>query len=156
MKPNNGTEIAIIGMSGRFPGSDNIEQFWNNLKEGVESISFFSKEELISAGEDEFNLDNPLFVRASSYLKGKEYFDSTFFSYRPDEARFLDPQTRIFLECIWHAIEDAGYGAVNHEEKIGLFAGGSSNVNWMNYVHITGLNNEVTVDPYTATILSNE
>src|SRR5882757_10014993 len=125
-----GMEIAIIGMSGRFPGAGNTRDFWDNLKEGKESIRSFTEEELIEEGEDPASLKDPSFVKASSFLEDKEYFDAAFFDYRPEEARLMDPQLRLFHESCWNVMEDAGYNIRNCQEKIGLFAGASTNVNW--------------------------
>ncbi|ELR72267.1 Long-chain-fatty-acid--CoA ligase [Fulvivirga imtechensis AK7] len=147
MKEYNGLEIAVIGMSGRFSGSNDIDVFWKNLKEGIESIEFFSDEELIANGEDKGLINHPLYVKANSYLKDKEFFDSAFFNYRPDEAKLMDPQMRIFHECVWNALEDAGCNVQEYDENIGLFAGGSSNLNWMNYVMISS--NADLVDGFT-------
>jgi amino acid adenylation domain-containing protein len=152
MNKYNGTDIAIIGMAGRFPGANNIEDFWDNLKNGVESISFFSEQELMDAGVERKIIDNPLYVRANSFLQDKEYFDSAFFERRPEEASITDPQIRIFQECVWHAMEDTGYNIYQFDGKIGLFAGARSNVNWMNYVSLI---NQGKVDDFTSGLLSN-
>lgn len=148
-----GVEIAIIGMSGRFPGADDVVAFWENLAQMKESITFFDREEALKAGEDEETLENPSYVKASAYLEGKEFFDSKFFEYRPDEARLMDPQMRIFHEQCWKAIEDAGYNVQTYDEKIGLFAGGTPNNNWENYSILSNLDNDV--EGYAAAHLRN-
>lgn len=125
-----GLEIAIIGMSGRFPGAKNIEQFWENLKNGVESISFFTDEELEEAGVDPCLLNHPNYVKAKGMLADIEYFDYRFFDYSPKEAELMDPQMRIFHECVWEALEHAGYNPDRYSGSIGLYAGASSNVYW--------------------------
>src|SRR5882757_2262041 len=104
MEKYTGLELAVIGMSGRFPGAPDITQFWNNLKNGVESIRFFTKEELLSEGQSPDELSDPSYVRANAFLEEKEYFDAAFFNYRPDEARLMDPQLRVFHECVWEAL----------------------------------------------------
>jgi acyl transferase domain-containing protein len=114
-------DIAIIGMSGRFPGAPNLEQFWRNLRDGVESISFFGKEELAEAGIDPAVLTHPRYVNAGGVLAEADMFDATFFGFNPREAEAIDPQQRVFLECAWHALEDAG--GVPGDERIGVFAG---------------------------------
>jgi acyl transferase domain-containing protein len=129
MENYNGTEIAVIGMSGRFPGAENINDFWANLRNGKEGISFFSNQELIDIGLPEDALNSPSFVRASAYIDNKEFFDSELFGYIPSEAALMDPQMRLFHECCWGALEDAGYNSRKYEEKIGLFAGGSISSN---------------------------
>jgi acyl transferase domain-containing protein/acyl carrier protein len=153
MKDYNGTEVAIIGLSCQVPGANNLDDFWDNLKNSIESISFFSDEELLEEGIDRDLLKNPLFVKANSFITNKEYFDSDFFGYRPAEVKLMDPQLRIFHEHCWKALEDAGYGNENREKKIGLFAGGEFNINWMNYAILTNLENEV--DDFTASQLRN-
>lgn len=146
-------EIAIIGMSGRFPGAGNIKSFWNNLKNGVESISFFSDEELLGEGEDVQKINDPLYVKANAFLEGKENFDSEFFNYRPDEAKLMDPQMRIFHEVVWEALEDAGCNLDDAKLKAGLFAGSSGNINWEVYARL--INRAGLVDDFSALQLSN-
>ncbi len=128
-----GLEIAVIGMAGRFPGAKDIAQFWENLKNGVESISFFSKEELALAGEDPEILENPNYIRAAGYLEDKGYFDAPFFDYTPSEAEVLDPQVRLFHECCWQALEVAGYNPAAYNRLIGLYAGASPALEWEAY-----------------------
>lgn len=117
--------IAVIGIAGRFPGSPNLEAFWHNLSHGVESISYFSDEEAIAAGTDPELLKNPKFVKAHGLLEGMELFDATFFDMSPRDARILDPQHRIFLECAWEAVENAGYNSYTYPGRIGVYAGTS-------------------------------
>jgi acyl transferase domain-containing protein/acyl carrier protein len=125
-----GLEIAVIGMSGRFPAAKDIEQFWWNLRNGVESIVFFSEEELIEGGIDHGTVKNPDYVKACGILADTEYFDSAFFEYTPNEVEIMDPQIRIFHECAWQALEDAGYCAESYDGLIGLYAGSSPNFRW--------------------------
>jgi len=153
MKQYSGLEIAVIGMSGRFPGAAGIDGFWENLKKGAESISFFTDEQLLEEGEDPEAIRHPNYVRARGVVEGKENFDSAFFNYTADEARLMDPQTRIFHECVWTALENAGCNPKNPPGKIGLFAGASTNVNWMVYSELANRNG--VVDPFTAGQLSN-
>ncbi len=115
--------IAIIGMSGRFPGAENIETFWENIRDGEESISFYSEEELREAGLSESLLRNPNFVKASATIKDAEMFDAAFFGFTPREAMLMDPQHRVFLESSWHALENAGIDTRRCEDVIGVFAG---------------------------------
>ncbi|QLE40494.1 SDR family NAD(P)-dependent oxidoreductase [Nostoc sp. C052] len=120
---NDKDEIAIIGMAGRFPGSKNVDIFWQNLRDGVESISFFTDEELISSGIDSSLLNNPNYVKASAILKDIELFDASFFGFSPREAEITDPQHRLFIECVWEALENAGYNSETYRGQIGIFAG---------------------------------
>ncbi|MCP5107782.1 MAG: SDR family oxidoreductase, partial [bacterium] len=125
-----GLEIAVIGMAGRFPGAKNIHEFWENLKNGVESISFFAPQELEQSSVDPRLLENPNYIKAYGILEDVEYFDSYFFGYTPMEARVMDPQVRLFHECAWTALEDAGYCPDTYEGLIGVYAGSSSNIRW--------------------------
>ncbi|MCU0287007.1 MAG: polyketide synthase, partial [Acidobacteria bacterium] len=125
-----GLEIAVIGMAGKFPGAKSINELWENLKNGVESISFFTHEELLESGVDPQSLQFPDYVKAKGILDDIECFDSTFFGYTAVEAQLMDPQTRVFHECIWHALEDASYVPGNYQGKIGLYAGASCHLKW--------------------------
>jgi acyl transferase domain-containing protein/acyl carrier protein len=146
-------DIAVIGMSIKAPGSKNIQEFWENLRNGKESITHFSQEELLSFGISENELSNKDYVRANSYIKDKECFDSNFFGYLPDEAKLMDPQTRVFHEVVWSALEDAGYDPLSYKGLIGLYAGAGSNLEWEAY---SQLSNEGKIDGFTARNLSNK
>ncbi|MGI2902881.1 SDR family oxidoreductase [Tolypothrix sp. VBCCA 56010] len=115
--------IAIIGMAGRFPGAKSTDEFWQNLSQGRESISFFTDEELLSEGVDPTLLRNPHYVKAGAGLSDIEMFDARFFGFTPREAEVMDPQHRLFLECAWEALENAGYDPETYEELIGVYAG---------------------------------
>lgn len=122
--------IAIVGMDGRFPGAKNIDEFWENLKHGRESITHFSDEELLAIGVDKKTIDDPNYVKAGAFLEDIDLFDANFFGYNPKEASAIDPQHRIFLECAYSALENAGYNPDKYAGKIGIFAG----VGWNNYL----------------------
>jgi acyl transferase domain-containing protein/acyl carrier protein len=117
------THIAVVGMSCRFPGAEDIREFWSNLMAGKESISTFSTEELLSAGVDPALVNSPNYVRSRGIVGGADCFDAAFFGYSPREAELLDPQHRIFLECAWHALEDVGYDPEKTKARIGVFGG---------------------------------
>lgn len=119
--------IAIIGMSGRFPGAGSIEEFWSNLKDGVESVSYFSDSELKSAGVPSALISNPSYVRAKAILDGVEGFDARFFGFTPREAEITDPQHRLMIECAWEALERAGYDPERYAGLIGIYAGAGIN-----------------------------
>ncbi|MBW4553598.1 MAG: SDR family oxidoreductase [Aphanocapsa sp. GSE-SYN-MK-11-07L] len=119
----NGSEIAIIGMSGRFPGANNLDQFWQNLCNGVESVSFLSDEELLGSGVNPALLHDPNYVKAKALLADIDRFDAHFFGFSPKEAETMDPQHRLFLEHAWDAIEQAGYNPETYEGSIGVYAG---------------------------------
>jgi acyl transferase domain-containing protein/acyl carrier protein len=117
--------IAIIGMSGRFPKARNLDEFWKNLRDGVECISFFSESDLSDAGVDPAVLDEPSFVNAGAVLEDIDQFDASFFGFSPRDAEVMDPQHRIFLEAAYHGLEDAGYDPERYRGLIGVFAGAS-------------------------------
>jgi acyl transferase domain-containing protein/acyl carrier protein len=117
--------VAIIGMSGRFPGAKNVDQLWQNLCNGVESISFFSDRELVASGVDPASLNDPQYVKAGAVLQDIEMFDASFFGFSPREAEIIDPQQRLFLECAWEALENAGYDPKTDKNLIGVYAGGN-------------------------------
>jgi amino acid adenylation domain-containing protein len=125
--PGNGTEIAIIGMSCRFPGALGIEEYWHNIRNGVESISFFTDQELSSSGIDLDLLRNPNYIKAKGMLQGVDLFDASFFGFTPREAEITDPQQRLFLECAWEALENAGYDPDNYHGLIGVYGGTGQN-----------------------------
>lgn len=125
-------EIAIIGMACRFPGAKTVEQFWSNLRNGVESISFFSDGELRASGISETLLSDPDYVKASGILEDIELFDASFFGYSPREAEMMDPQQRFFLECAWEALERAGYDSNQYDGLIGVYAGVGKNYYLLN------------------------
>jgi non-ribosomal peptide synthase protein (TIGR01720 family) len=115
--------IAIIGMTGRFPGARNIDQFWHNLRDGVESISVFTEAELAEAGIESALLNAPNYVKAGAVLEDVDLFDASFFGFNPREAALTDPQHRLFLECAWEALESAGYDSDRYDGAIGVYAG---------------------------------
>jgi acyl transferase domain-containing protein/thioesterase domain-containing protein/NADP-dependent 3-hydroxy acid dehydrogenase YdfG/acyl carrier protein len=119
----NGLEVAVIGMVTRFPGAENVEEFWANLRDGVESVTRFTDEELLSMGVAPEVIHDPRFVKARAIRKDVEMFDASFFGFAPSEAEILDPQQRHFLECAWEALERAGYTAETYQGRIGVYAG---------------------------------
>ncbi len=117
--------IAIIGMSGRFPGAKNLDEFWQNLRNGVESISFFTEQELKDAGVNSAALSNPNYVKARAVIEDVEFFDAAFFGFSPREAEITDPQHRLFLECASEALESAGYNSETYKGSISVYGGQS-------------------------------
>jgi len=114
--------LAIVGMAGRFPGARTVAEFWQNQLAGVESIAQFRVEELEVANAVAAAAD-PSYVRARPVLDDVDLFDAAFFGVYPKEAELMDPQQRIFLECCWQAIEDAGYDPMNCPAMTGVYAG---------------------------------
>lgn len=118
--------IAIIGMSGRFPGAKDTETLWKNLLEGRESIARFSDNELHPRVSHEIT-SKEHYVRARGILDGIELFDEAFFRMSPREAEIMDPQHRLFLELSWEALEDAGYNPESFDGLIGVYGGAGIN-----------------------------
>ena len=118
-----GLEIAVIGMSCRFPGADNYNEFWRNICAGVESVELLGDAQLISNGVSEGKIKNANYIKSASLLKDIKLFDADFFGITKREAELTDPQQRILLEQIWQALEDAGCDPYSFEDKIALFAG---------------------------------
>jgi len=115
--------VAMIGMAGRFPGAPSLEQYWRNIRGGLESITFFSDRELEAEGIDPTLLKDPSYIRAGGVVENVELFDAAFFGFSDNEAAVMDPQQRLFLECAWEALEDAAYNPDTYDGRIGLFAG---------------------------------
>ncbi len=121
-RPSGAAAVAIVGLSGRFPGAPSVERFWDNLCSGLSSIARFSDEELAAAGVSPEQRRDPRYVPAGGVLDGVELFDAGFFGYNPREAELLDPQQRLFLECAWEALENAGYDSQRVPGPVGVFA----------------------------------
>jgi amino acid adenylation domain-containing protein len=120
--------VAIIGMAGRFPQAKNLAEFWANLRAGREAVSFFKDDEVQWLPiEHPPRLDDPAFVKARAVLERPEWFDAAFFGMNPREASVTDPQHRVFLECAWEALENAGCNPETFPGPIGVFAGASMN-----------------------------
>ncbi|MGV1827553.1 SDR family NAD(P)-dependent oxidoreductase [Agrobacterium vitis] len=146
LSDDNRHHIAVIGMAGRFPGAPDVERFWQNLVDGVESIERLSPEVLKQRGVSAEMAALPDFVAASTPLAGSDRFDAGFFGYSPAEAEILDPQQRVFLECAWQALEAAGYVGDRYPGPIGVFAAAGINT----YVFNLHDNSRIreTVSPY--------
>lgn len=120
--------VAIVGLAGRFPKARNLDEFWRNLRDGVETVSFFDDRDVQWLPiEHPPVLDDPRYVKARSVLEKPEWFDAAFFGMNPREAAIMDPQHRVFLECAWEALEDAGCNPDVYPGLIGVFAGASMN-----------------------------
>jgi acyl transferase domain-containing protein len=118
--------IAIIGMTGRFPGAATLDAFWRNLRDGVESITFFTADELAGSSIDPALLSNPKYVGADGVIEDMDMFDAEFFSIPPAEAELMDPQHRLFLECAWELMEQAGYDSESYRGRVAVY--GSANM----------------------------
>ncbi|AFZ33823.1 Phenylalanine racemase (ATP-hydrolyzing), Mycocerosate synthase [Stanieria cyanosphaera PCC 7437] len=147
------TDIAVIGMSCRFPGAKNIAEFWQNLCDGVESITFFSNEEIAASGINPNLINHPNYVKASPIIEDIEYFDAEFFGYSPKEAQLIDPQQRLLLECAWSSLEDAGCDPLTYPGVISLYAGAATNTYLLNniYPNRNQLDDNEDLDVFTLT-----
>lgn len=132
--PGTSQDIAVIGMSCRFPGADDIETFWKNLAAGVESITFFDDQDLIKSGFSRDVFDRPDYVKASPLISDARGFDAEFFGYSARDAELMDPQQRLFLECAWEAFEVAGYDPTTYPGVTGVYAGAAMNTYLLNNV----------------------
>ncbi|WP_283936523.1 beta-ketoacyl synthase N-terminal-like domain-containing protein, partial [Streptomyces alboniger] len=101
--------IAVVGMSFRLPGADTPEEFWHTIRTGADRVRRFTDAELAAAGVPEEQYRSGEFVGASGALEDIAGFDPAFFGMSANEARITDPQQRLFLECVHHALENAGY-----------------------------------------------
>ena len=120
--------IAIVGMSGRFPGADSTAELWNLLLAGKEAIVPVTDAELRSAGAEPAAMADPNYVKRCARVAGIDLFDASFFGYTGQQATELDPQHRLFLECAWHALEDAGCSPDKFAGPIGVFAGAGASL----------------------------
>ncbi|MDB6068282.1 MAG: Malonyl CoA-acyl carrier protein transacylase [Pedosphaera sp.] len=128
--------IAIIGLTGRFPGAANVDELWQNLTAGVESISTFTDEQLAASGLDVATLKSDShYVPARGILKDADCFDAAFFGINPKEAEVTDPQQRVFLEACWEALENAGYAPGQFNGSVGVYAGMGNNTYYLNNLH---------------------
>jgi phthiocerol/phenolphthiocerol synthesis type-I polyketide synthase E len=118
-----GVDVAVVGMSCRFPGAPDVDAFWRVLEEGRETTTWFGEEQLLAAGVARAELDDPRYVRAGQVLSDVESFDADRFGITGEEAELLDPQHRILLECAGEVLETAGYDPALADAAIGVFVG---------------------------------
>jgi thioester reductase-like protein len=121
--PQDANDVAIIAITGRFPGAASVDAFWQNLRDGIEAVLHYSDAELLEAGVERSMLDHPSYVKAGTVLDDIDLFDAPFFSINPREAELMDPQQRLFLECAWEVLERAGYDPATYTGRIGVFGG---------------------------------
>ncbi|MGI4886523.1 MAG: amino acid adenylation domain-containing protein [Janthinobacterium lividum] len=127
------TEVAVIGMAGRFPGAPSVAALWEVLREGRETTSFFSPAEL-DASLPAAVTNDPLYVPARGVIAGADRFDAGFFGLPPKLAAAMDPQQRIFLEIAWEALEQTGHLPAHYAGRVGVFAGCGHNTYYLNNV----------------------
>ena len=124
-------DIAIIGLSGRYPGAENIEQFWNNLKNGKDSITEVPSDrwDMDAIFDPEIGKPGKVYSKWGGFIKDVDKFDPVFFKISPREAEIIDPQERLFLQTAWSAIEDGGYTReLLHQDKTKEDLGGNVGV----------------------------
>ncbi|MFG3247806.1 amino acid adenylation domain-containing protein [Streptomyces sp. NPDC048187] len=115
--------VAVVGMALRVPGADTPDAFWRNLRDGVDSVTTLTDEELLADGATPEDIAHPDHRPALGILDAMERFDARFFGFSPREAQMLDPQARIFLECAWEALEHAGRPSDATDAVTGVYAG---------------------------------
>ncbi|MEY3894957.1 MAG: hypothetical protein RLZZ214_476, partial [Verrucomicrobiota bacterium] len=142
-------DIAIVGMSARFGGARDVDEFWHNIRDGVESIRDFREEELLAKGVPPELIADKRYVRRGCVLEDHESFDAGFFDMSPREAEITNPQHRVFLQAAWGALEHSGYVPESYDGSIGLFAGAGHN----NHAHI---HPELTGVEYLQCLVGNE
>ena len=139
-------------MAGRFPGADTVDQFWRNLRDGVESLTHFSDEELLASGVDPALFQAANYVKARPILNDVAHFDAGLFGYSPRDAELMDPQQRVFQECAWEALGLAGYDTQRYAGLVGVFVGANLNSYFMRFVE----SGELRRLPLEATLLAND
>ncbi len=130
MTQETGLEVAIIGMAVRFPGAETLDQFWTNLLEGKESLTQFTDEQLVKAGIDQNLINDPDYIKVKGILDEGMGFEPAIFGYSHRESAIMDPQLRIYHECVFQALTNAGYQTEKFDGQIGLYGGVGSNPFW--------------------------
>ena len=122
-KRSDSDDIAIIGMSCRFPKAESLQDYWDNLCQGKSCLTRFNEKELSMTHNDR-KLWDKNFVPVKGVLSGIELFDANFFGFNPVDASITDPQHRLFLECAWEALEHASIAPAKLDSTIiSVFAG---------------------------------
>lgn len=115
-------DIAVIGMSGSFPGAANIDSLWRNLLTGKSGIFDITDEDCIAADIPENLYRDPNYVKRSAFMESAKQFDAAFFGYSDAEAELMDPQHRVFLQHAWSALESACYIPDEIPGVVGVYA----------------------------------
>ncbi|HEY3481036.1 MAG TPA: polyketide synthase, partial [Streptomyces sp.] len=115
--------VALVGMAGRFPGAADVAALWRNALAGVSGLREITDEELAAAGIPAATAADPHYVRIGGPVDGIADFDAAAFGFSPREAETMGPQHRLFLECSWEALENAGYPPVGPPGQVGVFGG---------------------------------
>jgi amino acid adenylation domain-containing protein len=149
--------VAVIGLAGRFPGAGSVDELWENLKAGTESVRFFTDEELASSGVPDHLVRDPSYVKARGLISDPELFDAAFFGISPHEAELMDPQHRLFLETCWHGLENAGYAPASTKGQVGVWGGMSTGMSNDTYLHANlGGPSGVPEEDVLSAVLGNE
>ncbi|MFC3196159.1 amino acid adenylation domain-containing protein [Parapedobacter deserti] len=127
------SDIAVIGMAGRFPGAATIEALWEVLVNGRETIRWFNEDELDTSIPPS-QRQSPYYVKARGIVDGAIDFDAAFFGINPKHAALMDPQQRLFLEIAWEALERSGHVPQKFDGSIGVYAGSANNTYFVNNV----------------------
>ncbi len=146
-------DIAVIGLSCKFNKASNYTEYWDNLVNGVEMLDRYEAKDLINKGIDKDIVNNPNFIKVSSFVNSPESFDYPFFGYTKEEANAMDPQIRILHEQVWLALEDAGCNISKYKDKIGLYLAASENLNWLAH---SMLNQNEKIAPFYQSKISNK
>ncbi|MCG6894451.1 MAG: SDR family NAD(P)-dependent oxidoreductase, partial [Desulfobacteraceae bacterium] len=114
--------IAVVGAYGLFPGSGDLTEFWSHLEAGDDLVTRVPRDRWDRTDPDVPEIDDP--TGWGGFITGVDRFDPLFFAISPREAQLMDPQHRLFLECVWKTVEDAGYSAsALSGKRVGVFAG---------------------------------
>jgi phthiocerol/phenolphthiocerol synthesis type-I polyketide synthase E len=118
-------DIAVTGIFARFPGCDDLEQWWNHIKRGSVLTKRYERQELLDCGVAPVYLDDPDYVPVGGHLNGANQFDNKLFGISPRDAELMDPQHRLMIEAAWSALEDAGSCRTDSRLSTTVYASGS-------------------------------
>lgn len=138
----NETDIAIVGLAGKLPQSDSIDEYWQNILNNNECITFFTEHELLNDNLSEDTFKNSDYVKAKGIISDVDLFDNEFFNFSSLESKITDPQQRLFLETVWNGLENASLDPDTYPGLIGVFAGSSINT----YLLQNIINNKKLID----------
>ncbi|SHG15643.1 Phosphopantetheine attachment site [Vibrio gazogenes DSM 21264] len=147
----NGIEVAIVGIAGKYPQADNVQDFFDNLKHGKECLTTFTDEELQAS--DPWYTQDANYVKRAGIINDATGFDNKFFNISNRDALLTDPQQRIFLQTAWHALEDAGCDPFTYQGDIALYGGSSSNTYLSHHIFNSDYRHEINQYPV---VLGNE
>lgn len=119
-------DIAIIGVAGRYPQANNLDEFWDLLAQGCDCITEVPESRWNHAAlfSPDQSAENKLFAKWGGFIDNYDHFDNRFFNISPREAERLDPQERLFLQTAWHTFESAGYSKQQvSDKKVSVFVG---------------------------------